>query len=101
MKMASHTETDTSPGSVAPVPPYRVWAGPYTSLILESLGCWGSFSRSPLEPAAFKETSLRRTVRLVLALFALTALAAPAALAAERMWIGFHDDPSFRWVGNR
>jgi hypothetical protein len=44
---------------------------------------------------------VRRTVRLVLALFALTALAAPAALAAERMWIGFHDDPSFRWVGNR
>jgi len=44
---------------------------------------------------------VRRTVRLVLALFVLGALAAPAALAAERMWIGFHDDPSFRWVGNR
>ena len=44
---------------------------------------------------------MRRTVRLVLALFALTALAAPAALGAERMWIGFHDDPSFRWVGDR
>ena len=44
---------------------------------------------------------MRRTVRLVLALFALAALAAPAALGAERMWIGFHDDPSFRWVGDR
>jgi cellulase (glycosyl hydrolase family 5) len=22
-------------------------------------------------------------------------------MAAQRMWIGFHDDPSFRWVGNR
>ena len=44
---------------------------------------------------------MRRTVRLVLALFALAALAAPTALGAERMWIGFHDDPSFRWVGDR
>jgi hypothetical protein len=34
-------------------------------------------------------------------LFVLAALAAPTALAAERMWVGFHDDPSFRWVGNR
>ena len=44
---------------------------------------------------------MRRTVRLILALFVLGALATPAALAAERMWIGFHDDPSFRWVGDR
>ena len=44
---------------------------------------------------------MRRTLRLVLALFVLGALAAPAAMAAERMWVGFHDDPSFRWVGNR
>jgi hypothetical protein len=42
-----------------------------------------------------------RTLRLVLLLVALSALAAPAALAADRMWIGFHDDPSFRWVGDR
>ena len=32
---------------------------------------------------------------------AIAALAAPAAFAAERMWIGFHDDPSFRWAGDR
>jgi hypothetical protein len=31
----------------------------------------------------------------------LAALAAPTAIAAERMWIGFHDDPSFRWVEDR
>jgi len=44
---------------------------------------------------------VRRTVRLVLVLCTLAALAAPAALAAERMWVGFHDDPSFRWVSDR
>jgi len=44
---------------------------------------------------------VRRTVRLVLALCTLAALAAPTALAAERMWVGFHDDPSFRWVNDR
>jgi hypothetical protein len=44
---------------------------------------------------------VRRTARLVLALFALTAVIAPAALAAERMWVGFHDDPSFRWAADR
>jgi len=44
---------------------------------------------------------VRYTLRLVLVLFAASALTAPAALAAERMWIGFHDDPSFRWVGDR
>jgi hypothetical protein len=44
---------------------------------------------------------VRRTVRLALVLFALAALAAPGALAAQRMWVGFHDDPSFRWVPDR
>jgi hypothetical protein len=44
---------------------------------------------------------VRRTVRLVIFLSVLAALTAPAAVAAERMWIGFHDDPSFRWVGDR
>ena len=44
---------------------------------------------------------MRRTLRLALLLCALAALAAPAALAAERMWVGFHDDPSFRWSGDR
>ncbi len=44
---------------------------------------------------------MRRTVRLVIALCAIAAFAAPAAMAAERMWVGFHDDPSFRWVTDR
>jgi Cellulase (glycosyl hydrolase family 5) len=44
---------------------------------------------------------LKRTLRLVLVLFAASAIAAPVGLAAERMWIGFHDDPSFRWVSDR
>jgi hypothetical protein len=34
-------------------------------------------------------------------LVALSAIVAPSALAADRMWIGFHDDPSFRWVVDR
>lgn len=44
---------------------------------------------------------MRRTVRLAFVLFVLSALAAPAAFAAQRMWVGFHDDPSFRWVPDR
>ncbi len=61
----------------------------------------GLYQPPPIDSAAFKEISLRRMARLVLALFALAALATPAAFAADRMWIGFHDDPSFRWVGDR
>jgi Cellulase (glycosyl hydrolase family 5) len=44
---------------------------------------------------------VRRLGRLVILLSVLAGLAAPASLAAERMWVGFHDDPSFRWVANR
>jgi Cellulase (glycosyl hydrolase family 5) len=44
---------------------------------------------------------VRRIVRLVIVLSVLAAFTAPAAVAAERMWIGFHDDPSFRWVNDR
>ena len=44
---------------------------------------------------------MRRIVRLVIALSVLACVTAPATFAAERMWVGFHDDPSFRWVGNR
>lgn len=31
----------------------------------------------------------------------LAAVGATASSAAERMWIGFHDDPSYRWVPQR
>jgi len=44
---------------------------------------------------------VRRIVRLVVVLSVLAGLAAPAAFAGERMWVGFHDDPSFRWVSDR
>ena len=44
---------------------------------------------------------MRRIVRLVILLSVLAGVAAPASLAAERMWVGFHDDPSFRWVTDR
>ncbi len=44
---------------------------------------------------------MRRTLQLAVILGALAALAAPAAFAADRMWIGFHDDPSFRWANDR
>jgi cellulase (glycosyl hydrolase family 5) len=50
---------------------------------------------------------LRRIARFVIVLFALTTLVAsaatvaPAARGAERMWVGFHDDPSYRWVPDR
>jgi uncharacterized membrane protein len=37
-------------------------------------------------------------VLLVTLLAGLAALAAPAANANARMWLGFHDDPSYRWV---
>ncbi len=44
---------------------------------------------------------MNRLPRLVLAACLVAALVAPTALAAERMWVGFHDDPSFRWVADR
>jgi len=44
---------------------------------------------------------VRRTVRLVIALFVLAGIAAPTTFAAQRMWVGFHDDPSFRWNADR
>jgi hypothetical protein len=44
---------------------------------------------------------VKRTVFVVLVMSALVTFATPAAGAADRMWIGFHDDPSFRWVNDR
>jgi hypothetical protein len=42
-----------------------------------------------------------RTSRLVVVACLAAALVTPTALAAERMWVGFHDDPSYRWVSDR
>lgn len=44
---------------------------------------------------------MSRTARLVIVVCLIAALTAPAALAAERMWVGFNDDPSYRWVADR
>jgi aryl-phospho-beta-D-glucosidase BglC (GH1 family) len=44
---------------------------------------------------------VRRTLRLVLVLFIAGAVAAPTAFAAQKMWLGFHDDPTFRWSSDR
>jgi Cellulase (glycosyl hydrolase family 5) len=49
---------------------------------------------------------VRRVVRLIIAvsvvaLAAVAAVATPASYAAQRMWVGFHDDPSFRWSSER
>jgi hypothetical protein len=44
---------------------------------------------------------MRRIARILVPLCALAAVVVPAASGAQRMWIGFHDDPSFRWVDDR
>ena len=41
---------------------------------------------------------MRRIVRLVIAVSVLAGVVAPSTFAAQRMWVGFHDDPSFRWA---
>jgi Cellulase (glycosyl hydrolase family 5) len=44
---------------------------------------------------------VKHLIRLIVIL-AFTGIAAiPAASAADRMWMGFHDDPVFRWDNNR
>jgi hypothetical protein len=45
--------------------------------------------------------SVRRIPRLLIAVCLIALVAAPAAFASNRMWIGFHDDPSFRWAADR
>jgi Cellulase (glycosyl hydrolase family 5) len=42
-----------------------------------------------------------RLTRLVLVCALLTLIAPVSALAADRMWIGFQDDPTFRWREDR
>lgn len=44
---------------------------------------------------------MRRIRRLVIAVCLVAAVGAPAAYASDRMWVGFHDDPSYRWVSDR
>ena len=44
---------------------------------------------------------MRRMITVVAALALAAGIAAPLADSAQRMWVGFHDDPSFRWEGDR
>ena len=63
-------------------------------------------NQPPPEPEAHVRHILRlvfpvSAVAVVLGLAALAGATAPSAKAAERMWVGFHDDPSYRWVPDR
>ena len=42
-----------------------------------------------------------RLIRLVFVCALLSLVAPVAAMAADRMWVGFQDDPSFRWRTDR
>src|SRR5919106_1590203 len=77
-------------------------SGPYTTLIGMPLR-WLVLRARPPEPAPRegKGDSVKRTVCFAVAMCAFVTFATPAAAAAQRMWVGFHDDPSFRWVGDR
>jgi hypothetical protein len=44
---------------------------------------------------------VRSIVRLIVLACLAAAVLAPAAAAADRMWVGFHDDPMFRWDDTR
>src|SRR5512132_405604 len=44
---------------------------------------------------------VRRMITVFAALALAAGIAAPLAGSAQRMWVGFHDDPSFRWEGDR
>jgi hypothetical protein len=44
---------------------------------------------------------VKRLRRVFVVLTLTAAVAAPLAAGADRMWVGFHDDPSFRWEGDR
>ena len=44
---------------------------------------------------------MRSIARLLVLAFLAAAVLVPAATAADRMWVGFHDDPMFRWDGTR
>ncbi|HSC25860.1 MAG TPA: cellulase family glycosylhydrolase [Vicinamibacterales bacterium] len=44
---------------------------------------------------------MRNRARLIAVLCVVAAVAAPSAFAADRMWMGFHDDPTLRWGDQR
>ncbi len=100
MKMPSQSETDLTEGSVRHGPLGPVSA-PNTAVTLEPLR-WGTSTRTTLSALPrVKGGFVRRIAYLVVSLCALAALVAPTAVAAQRMWIGFHDDASFRGAADR
>ena len=44
---------------------------------------------------------MKRPVRLLAVIGVLAAVLAPTALGADRMWVGFHDDPVLRYGEQR
>ena len=44
---------------------------------------------------------MRFIVRLIAIACLAGAVLVPTAASADRMWVGFHDDPMFRWDGTR
>ena len=44
---------------------------------------------------------MRSTVRVLVIACLAAAVLVPAAAAADRMWVGFQDDPMFRWDTQR
>lgn len=101
MKIASQAETEPT-GEV-----YATAVVPNTTLTPKTLGCTRRHEASRVPSLPEVSVPVNRTIRLFLALSgvallsALAALATPSARAAERMWLGFHDDPSYRWVEDR
>ena len=55
----------------------------------------------PASPNALKEVLVRFIVRLLVLACLAAAVCIPAASAADRMWVGFHDDPVLRFDGGR
>jgi hypothetical protein len=55
----------------------------------------------PASPNALKEVLVRFIVRLLVLACLTAAVSIPAASAADRMWVGFHDDPVLRFDGGR
>src|SRR5262245_64308723 len=59
---------------------------------------WGWRARFP---TPHKEVPVRFAARTIVIAMLAAAVLVPAAAAADRMWVGFQDDPMFRWDPQR
>src|SRR6185312_1000643 len=59
---------------------------------------WGYRARIP---TPHKEVPVRFAARTIVIACLAAAVLVPAAAAADRMWVGFQDDPMFRWDPQR